>query len=100
MGTVQSQSTTNPSSISQTAAVAALDGPQDFIPSRAAAFQGRRDLVVSMLNQARGITCNTPEGAFYVFPSCAGCLGKATPEGRTIGSDEDFCAYLIDAEGS
>ena len=99
MGTVQSQSTTNPSSISQTAAVEALDGPQDFIPARAAAFQGRRDLVVSMLNQAQGITCNTPEGAFYVFPSCAGCLGRATPEGGTIGSDEDFCAYLIDAEG-
>ena len=99
MGTVQSQSTTNPSSISQTAAVEALDGPQDFIPARAAAFQGRRDLVVSMLNQAQGITCNTPEGAFYVFPSCAGCLGRATPEGGTIGSDDDFCAYLIDAEG-
>ena len=99
MGTVQSQSTTNPSSISQTAAVEALDGPQDFIPARAAAFQGRRDLVVSMLNQAQGISCNTPEGAFYVFPSCAGCLGRATPEGGTIGSDEDFCAYLIDAEG-
>ena len=99
MGTVQSQSTTNPSSISQTAAVEALDGPQDFIPARAAAFQGRRDLVVSMLNQAQGITCNTPEGAFYVFPSCAGCLGRTTPEGATIGSDDDFCAYLIDAEG-
>ena len=99
MGTVQSQSTTNPSSISQTAAVEALDGPQDFIPARAAAFQGRRDLVVSMLNQAQGITCNTPEGAFYVFPSCAGCLGRTTPEGATIGSDEDFCAHLIDAEG-
>ncbi len=99
MGMVQSQSTTNPSSISQTAAVAALDGPQDFIPERAAAFQKRRDLVVSMLNQAPGIACNRPEGAFYVYPSCAGCIGKRTPDGRVIGSDDEFCAYLIDAGG-
>ena len=99
MGMVQSQSTTNPSSISQTAAVAALDGPQDFIPERAAAFQKRRDLVVSMLNQAPGIACNRPEGAFYVYPSCAGCIGKRTPDGQVIGSDDEFCAYLIDAGG-
>ena len=99
MGMVQSQSTTNPSSISQTAAVTALDGPQDFIPERAAAFQTRRDLVVSMLNQAPGITCSRPEGAFYVYPSCADCIGKRTPDGRVIGSDDEFCAYLIDAEG-
>ena len=99
MGTVQSQSTNNPSSISQTAAVEALDGPQNFIPERAAAFQTRRDLVVSMLSQAPGITCNRPEGAFYVYPSCAGCIGKKTPDGRVIGSDDEFCAYLIDAEG-
>ena len=99
MGMVQSQSTTNPSSISQTAAVAALDGPQDFIPERAAAFQKRRDLVVSMLNQAPGIACNRPEGAFYVYPSCAGCIDKRTPDGRVIGSDDEFCAYLIDAGG-
>ena len=99
MGMVQSQSTTNPSSISQTAAVTALDGPQDFIPERAAAFQRRRDLVVSMLNQAAGISCNRPEGAFYVYPSCAGCIGKRTPDGKVIESDDEFCAYLIDAEG-
>ena len=99
MGMVQSQSTTNPSSISQTAAVNALDGPQDFIPERAAAFQKRRDLVVSMLNQSPGITCNRPEGAFYVYPSCEGCIGKRTPDGKEIGSDDEFCAYLIDAEG-
>ena len=99
MGMVQSQSTTNPSSISQTAAVTALDGPQDFIAERAAAFQRRRDLVVSMLNQAVGISCNRPEGAFYVYPSCAGCIGKRTPDGKVIESDDEFCAYLIDAEG-
>ena len=99
MGTVQSQSTNNPSSISQTAAVEALNGPQNFILERAAAFQTRRDLVVSMLNQAPGITCNRPEGAFYVYPSCADCIGKKTPDGRVIGSDDEFCAYLIDAEG-
>ena len=99
MGMVQSQSTTNPSSISQTAAVTALDGPQDFIPERAAAFQTRRDLVVSMLNQAPGIACNRPEGAFYVYPSCEGCIGKRTPDGRMIENDDEFCAYLIDAEG-
>ena len=99
MGMVQSQSTTNPSSISQTAAVTALDGPQDFIAERAAAFQTRRDLVVSMLNQAPGIACNRPEGAFYVYPSCEGCIGKRTPDGRMIDNDDEFCAYLIDAEG-
>jgi len=92
---IQSQSTTNPSSISQAAAVAALNGPQDFIAERAAVFQDRRDLVVGMLNQARGITCHRPEGAFYVFPSCAGTIGLKTPAGKVIETDEDFALYLL-----
>jgi aspartate aminotransferase len=92
---IQSQSTTNPSSISQAAAVAALNGPQDFIAERAAVFQDRRDLVVGMLNQADGITCHRPEGAFYVFPSCAGAIGRKTPDGKIIASDEDFASYLL-----
>jgi len=92
---IQSQSTTNPSSISQAAAVAALNGPQDFIAERAAVFQDRRDLVVGMLNQAKGITCHRPEGAFYVFPSCAGTIGLKTPSGKVIESDEDFALYLL-----
>jgi aspartate aminotransferase len=92
---IQSQSTTNPSSISQAAAVAALNGPQDFIAERAAVFQDRRDLVVSMLNQANGITCHRPEGAFYVFPSCAGTIGKKTPDGKLIATDQDFADYLL-----
>jgi aspartate aminotransferase len=96
---IQSQSTTNPSSISQAAAVAALNGPQDFIAARAAVFKDRRDLVVSMLNQARGITCHRPEGAFYVFPSCAGTIGRKTPDGQVIASDQDFASYLLESEG-
>jgi aspartate aminotransferase len=95
MAKIQSQSTTNPSSISQAAAVAALNGPQDFIPERAAVFQERRDLVVGMLNQANGITCHRPEGAFYVYPSCAGTIGKKTPDGKVIESDQDFADYLL-----
>ena len=82
MATLQSQSTTNPSSISQWAAVEALNGPQDFIPKNAEIFRQRRDLVVSMLNQAKGITCPRPEGAFYVFPSCAGTIGKTSAGGQ------------------
>jgi aspartate aminotransferase len=92
---IQSQSTTNPSSISQAAAVAALNGPQDFIAERAAVFQGRRDLVVGMLNQAQGIACHRPEGAFYVFPSCAGTIGRKTPDGKIIETDQDFASYLL-----
>jgi aspartate aminotransferase len=92
---IQSQSTTNPSSISQAAAVAALNGPQDFIAERAAVFQERRDLVVGMLNQAKGITCHRPEGAFYVFPSCAGVIGRRTPAGKIIETDEEFALYLL-----
>jgi aspartate aminotransferase len=99
MTKMQSQSTSNPTSISQWAAVEALNGPQDFIPTRAASFKQRRDLVVSMLNQAKGLTCPTPEGAFYVYPSCAGAIGKKTPSGQMIGNDEDFCNALLEAEG-
>ncbi len=96
---VQSQSTTNPSSISQAAAVAALTGPQDFIIDFRTAFARRRDLVVDRLNQADGITCNRPEGAFYVYPSCAGVIGKTTPAGRVIETDEDFVTYLLEDKG-
>ena len=78
---LQSQSTSNPSSITQWAAVEALNGPQDFIAVNNAKFVERRDLVVSMLNQAKGISCPKPEGAFYVYPSCAGAIGKTTPKG-------------------
>ena len=99
MSTIQSQSTSNPSSISQAAAVEALNGPQDFIPRNNEAFKRRRDLVVSMLNQAQGIHCPTPEGAFYVYPSCAGTIGRKTPQGKTIETDTDFVEYLLEAEG-
>ncbi|MGE4372912.1 MAG: pyridoxal phosphate-dependent aminotransferase [Xanthobacter sp.] len=99
MGTLQSQSTSNPCSISQWAAVEALNGPQDFIASNNAVFKGRRDLVVSMLNAAEGLTCPTPEGAFYVFPSCAGAIGKSTPGGVKIADDEVFATQLLEAEG-
>ncbi|MDE1148567.1 MAG: pyridoxal phosphate-dependent aminotransferase [Azospirillaceae bacterium] len=99
MANVQSQSTSNPSSISQAAAVEALVGPQDFIKERAEVFRQRRDLVVSMLNQAQGIDCPRPEGAFYVYPSCAGTLGKTTPSGLVLNTDEDFVTYLLEAEG-
>jgi len=99
MRKVQSQSTSNPTSISQWAAVEALDGPQDFIPERAAVFKERRDLVVSMLNQAKGLSCPTPEGAFYVYPSCAGCIGKTSANGTKIETDEDFSSALLEEEG-
>lgn len=95
MAAIQSQSTSNPCSISQAAAVAAMTGPQDFLKERARAFQKRRDLVVSMLNQATGLVCPTPEGAFYVYPSCAGVIGKTTPKGQVIATDEDFVTYLL-----
>ncbi|WP_287980862.1 MULTISPECIES: pyridoxal phosphate-dependent aminotransferase [unclassified Sphingomonas] len=93
---LQSQSTSNPCSIAQAAAVAALTGPQDFLKERAQAFQARRDLVVGMLNAIDGMTCPTPEGAFYVYPSFAPLIGKTTPGGRLIASDEDFVGYLLD----
>jgi aspartate aminotransferase len=99
MGKMISQTTSNPCSISQAAAVEALNGPQDFIKPHQALFQERRDLVVSMLNQATGIHCPTPEGAFYVYPSCAGVIGKTAPSGKVIASDEDFAVELLETEG-
>ncbi|MFG1402833.1 pyridoxal phosphate-dependent aminotransferase [Xanthobacter sediminis] len=99
MGTLQSQSTSNPSSIAQWAALEALEGPQDFIAKNNAVFKERRDLVVAMLNQAKGLTCPKPEGAFYVYPSCAGAIGKSTPAGVKIANDEDFATQLLETEG-
>jgi aspartate aminotransferase len=99
MAKVQSQSTSNPCSISQAAAVEALNGPQDFIPHHNAEFKARRDMVVAMLNQAQGIHCLVPDGAFYVYPSCAGTIGRRTPSGALIESDGDFAAYLLETEG-
>jgi aspartate aminotransferase len=99
MTTIQSQSTSNPSSIAQWAAVEALNGPQDFIPVNNETFKERRDLVVSMLNQAKGISCPRPQGAFYVYPSCAGTIGKTSPTGRVIANDEDFVTELLETEG-
>ncbi|MGK6318809.1 pyridoxal phosphate-dependent aminotransferase [Sphingomonas sp. DT-204] len=96
MAKLQSQSTSNPCSIAQAAAVAALTGPQGFLKERAAAFQSRRDLVVSMLNQATGIHCPRPEGAFYVYPDVSGLIGKTTPGGKAIASDEDLIGYFLD----
>ena len=99
MDKLQSQSTSNTSSISQAAAVEALNGPQDSIPMMAGVYQGRRDLVVDMLNQAPGITCHRPEGAFYVFPSMNGCIGKVSPKGAKITDDESFVVALLDEAG-
>ena len=99
MGDVQSQSTSNPSSISQAAAVEALNGVQDFIPRNNAVFKQRRDLVVKMLNAAQGLDCHTPEGAFYVYPSCAGLIGATTPTGQKLKNDEDVCGYLLESQG-
>ena len=96
---IQSQSTSNPSSISQAASVAALNGPMDFLAKNNEVFKQRRDLVCSMLNQASGITCPTPDGAFYVYPSCAGLIGKKTPDGNVLKSDEDVVTYFLEAEG-
>jgi aspartate aminotransferase len=99
MGTIQSQSTSNPSSVSQYAALEALSGPQEFLADWRRVFQGRRDLVVGMLNQARGIRCPKPEGAFYVYPDIAGLIGKATPGGVVISNDEVFASALLDETG-
>jgi aspartate aminotransferase len=99
MRKVQSQSTSNPCSISQWAAIEALNGPQDYIDMSRPVFQARRDLVVGMLNNAAGISCATPEGAFYVYPSIAGCIGKTTPQGITIDTDEVFATELLKSEG-
>ena len=99
MDKLQSQSTSNPSSISQAAAVEALNGPQEFIGEMVAVYKARRDLVVSMLNAAPGIHCHTPEGAFYVFPSVHGCIGKTSTKGARISNDEDFVVALLEEEG-
>lgn len=99
MAKLQSQSTSNPSSIAQWAAVEALNGQQEFITANNKVFKQRRDLVVSMLNQAKGLSCPTPEGAFYVYPSCAGAIGKTAPSGKVISNDADFAEALLEAEG-
>lgn len=99
MAKIQGQSTSNPSSVSQAAATAALNGDQSFLIERNAAFKARRDMVVQMLNDADGLSCLTPEGAFYVYPSCAGVMGKKTPSGSVIDSDEAFVTYLLETQG-
>ena len=96
---VQSQSTSNPCSISQAAAVEALNGPQDFIATHNAVFVERRDMVVDLLNAIPGISCPKPNGAFYVYPSCRGAIGKRSPDGAVIQTDDDFVAYLLKSEG-
>jgi aspartate aminotransferase len=99
MTKIQSQQTSGTCSIAQWASVEALNGPQDFVAERRDIFRGRRDLVVSMLNQTTGLSCPEPEGAFYVYPSCAGTIGKTAPSGKTIETDEDFVSELLEAEG-
>ena len=99
MTKLQSQTTSNAASISQWASVEALNGPQDFLKDRAKVFKDRRDLVVSMLNQSHGISCPTPEGAFYVYPSCKGCIGKVSAKGKPIKTDEDFVTALLEEAG-
>ncbi len=99
MAKLQSQSTSNPCSISMAATVAALNGDQSFLATRNAAFVKRRDLVVSMLNQTPGLRCPQPEGAFYVYPDCAGLIGKTTPDGKVLTDDEAVAAYLLESEG-
>jgi aspartate aminotransferase len=96
---LQSQSTSNPSSVSQAAAVAALTGDLTFLGERNEIFRQRRDICVTMLNEAKGLTCRKPDGAFYVYPSCAGTIGKKTPDGKVIETDTDFVTYLLDSEG-
>jgi len=99
MAAVQSHSTTNPASIAQYAAVEALTGPQGFIEHNLAAFARRRDFVVEALNAVPGLTCHRPEGAFYVYPGCAGVIGRRTPDGQTLENDEDFVRYLLETAG-
>ncbi|HEY8964016.1 MAG TPA: pyridoxal phosphate-dependent aminotransferase, partial [Alphaproteobacteria bacterium] len=99
MASVQSHSTSNPSSISQAAALAALNGDLSFLNDWRKEFKARRDMVVKMLNDCPGLSCHTPEGAFYVYPSCAGAIGKTTPQGKTIQSDDDFVSYILEEEG-
>jgi aspartate aminotransferase len=97
MGKLQSQSTSNPCSIAQAAAAAALTGPQQFLEERNAAFKKRRDMVVAMLNDAPGLNCPTPDGAFYVYPDASGCMGKTTPDGKLIETDEQLIDYFLDS---
>jgi aspartate aminotransferase len=99
MGEIQGHSTSNPCSISQAAAVAALNGDQAFLKDWVKTFQERRDIVVELLNQIPGISCPKPEGAFYVYPSCAGIIGSTTPDGKVIGTDDEFATYLLQSEG-
>ncbi len=99
MAKLQSQSTSNPCSVSQWAAVEALDGPQDFIAPNNAVFQRRRDLVVAGLNAAPGVTCPVPDGAFYVYPDISGCIGKTSTGGTVIADDEAFATALLEEEG-
>ncbi len=99
MAKVQGQTTSNASSISQAAAIAALTGPQDFIAERARIFADRRDLVLAMLADADGLSCTRPQGAFYAYPSCAGVIGRRTPAGKVIETDLDFVTYLLESEG-
>jgi aspartate aminotransferase len=99
MQAIQSQSTSNPSSISQAAATEALNGPNGFIAEHNKSFVERRNMVVAMLNEAKGLRCPMPDGAFYVFPSCAGTIGKKTPDGKTIQTDTDFVTYLLESVG-
>ncbi|CDZ25343.1 MULTISPECIES: pyridoxal phosphate-dependent aminotransferase [Neorhizobium] len=99
MDMIQGQQTSGACTIAQWASVEALNGPQDFIPQNKKIFEGRRDLVVSMLNQAKGIVCPSPEGAFYVYPSCAGLIGKTAPSGKVMETDEDFVTELLETEG-
>jgi aspartate aminotransferase len=99
MDMIQGQQTSGACTIAQWASVEALNGPQDFVAKNKAVFQNRRDLVVSMLNQARGINCPVPEGAFYVYPSCAALIGKKAPSGKKIETDEDFVTELLETEG-
>jgi aspartate aminotransferase len=99
MATLQSQSTTNANAAAQWASVEALDGPQDFIPKHNKVFKERRDLCVSMINQSKGLKCPNPEGAFYVYPSCEGTIGRTAPSGKKIETDQDFVTALLDTEG-
>ncbi len=96
---IQSQSTTNPNTIAQYAALAALNGPVDFLADNNAAFVRRRNFVLSRLNSIDGLQCSLPDGAFYVYPSCAGVIGKKTPDGTLIETDSDYVTYLLEAEG-
>ena len=99
MAKIQSQSTTNAASISQAAAVEALNGDQTFLAARNAAFRKRRDRVVASLNDTPGLSCNVPDGAFYVYPSCAGVIGRRTPDGKTLAGSEDYARYLLESVG-